>query len=126
MPIFRECFDDHHVLAAEAETETGAESPESRPLPIHGLGQTRRQTPPRPLSRRVSEESIRTDLCEGPLPDVSQPRSPELRPELEPVTTSTTTSFDRADLIERLKRGESPTWIPTRRVCFCQTAGNVG
>ena len=32
---------------------------------------------------------------------------------------------DRAELIERLKRGESPTWVPNRAVSgfeICQTA----
>lgn len=113
MPIFREHFDDHDVPAAPA-AEAVAESPSSRPVPIHGLGQASRHAPLKPLSRRASEESIRTELCEGPLSDVPQPKSPELKPELEMVATTTS---DRADLIERLKRGESPTWIPTRRVC---------
>lgn len=123
MPIFREHFDhDHGIPAAET---TGIESPSSRPLPIHGLDKMRRQTPSRPMSRRASEESIRTDLCEGPLPDNSQPRSPERKPELDLVTMTTS---DRADLIERLKRGESPTWVPNRRVRWIwphQTAGHM-
>ncbi|KAL2171994.1 hypothetical protein VTG60DRAFT_731 [Thermothelomyces hinnuleus] len=57
------------------------------------------------LSRRLSEESIRTELCEGPIPD-SPPR-----PATPPGAVSQAVS-DRAELIERLKRGESPTWIP--------------
>lgn len=77
---------------------------DSAPIPI--------QTPPgmsRWLGRRLSEESIRTELCEGPVPD-----SPPL-----PATPQQAVSHavsDRAELIERLKRGESPTWIPNRHV----------
>ncbi|KAL8382646.1 hypothetical protein RB595_006436 [Gaeumannomyces hyphopodioides] len=59
-------------------------------------------------SRRLSEESIRTDLCEGPLPDSPPVKTPNQDPA---VATS-----DRAELIERLKRGESPTWIPNRHL----------
>lgn len=111
MPIFSDCFeDDRDVPAADSV----AESPASRPVPIHGLGQMRGQARLQSLSRRISEESIRTELCEGPLPDVPQPRSPEPKPELGLVTAATTS--DRAELIERLKRGESPTWVPSRRV----------
>lgn len=60
------------------------------------------------LPRKLSEESIRTELCEGPVPD-SPPRS--RTPEQEDITCS-----DRAELIERIKRGESPTWVPNRHV----------
>ena len=60
------------------------------------------------LTRKLSEESIRTELCEGPVPD-SPPRP--ITPEQDVVTCS-----DRAELIERLKRGESPTWVPNRHV----------
>ncbi|KAK4193774.1 hypothetical protein QBC35DRAFT_371195 [Podospora australis] len=59
----------------------------------------------RSLRRQLSEESIRTELCEGPIPD-----SP-------PVETSVSHPVsDRAELIERLKRGESPTWVPNRHL----------
>lgn len=67
-----------------------------------------RQSPS--LNHKTSDESIRTDLCEGPVPDEQEEKTP--RPELDLITTS-----DRAELIERLKRGESPTWVPNRRVC---------
>lgn len=76
----------------------------SEPIPIPPL-ETLRKT----LSRRVSEESIRTELCEGPIPD-SPPR-PET-----PEQNGSNAVSDRAELIERLKRGESPTWIPNRHL----------
>lgn len=106
MPFFREIFDDDDVPLSAAETETP-------PRPVHSSQMER--MPLGILHRRLSEESIRTDLCEGPIPDIptSQRTSPE--PELD---TTTTTTSDRSELIERLKRGESPTWIPFRRVCL--------
>lgn len=58
-----------------------------------------------PIPTSLSGESLPADLCEGPVPD--SPRQPN-----EETSTS-----DRAELIERLKRGESPTWIPNRHVC---------
>ncbi|KAI1397328.1 hypothetical protein F4819DRAFT_472509 [Hypoxylon fuscum] len=58
------------------------------------------------LRRKQSEESIRTELCEGPIPDSPNPRTPE--------RDITTACSDRSELIERLKRGESPTWKPSR------------
>lgn len=59
------------------------------------------------LSRKLSEESIRTEFCDGPVPDSPRPKTPE---------QDSTTVSDRAELIERLKRGESPTWVPSRHV----------
>ncbi|KAL2754498.1 hypothetical protein ACRALDRAFT_2028901 [Sodiomyces alcalophilus JCM 7366] len=60
------------------------------------------------LARKLSEESIRTEFCEGPIPDSPRPASPEgchcHAADSVPVTS------DRAELIERLKRGQSPTW----------------
>lgn len=97
--------------ALEAEADTT-----SRPLAIHGMdqmrrrGQRQRQPSDEVLRSRPSEESIRTEFCEGLLQEYPKSKSPE--PELCPTTTS-----DRAELIERLKRGESPTWVPNRRVC---------
>jgi len=67
------------------------------------------------LERRTSEESIRTEFCEGPVLDDSKPASPESNTATERVTAPVETS-DRAELIERLKRGESPTWVPNRKV----------
>ncbi|KAK4230005.1 hypothetical protein QBC38DRAFT_61874 [Podospora fimiseda] len=66
----------------------------------------------RSLSRRLSEESIRTELCEGPVPE-----SPFCGPSTPEKTASHNVSVsDRAELIERLKRGESPTWVPNRHL----------
>ena len=67
------------------------------------------------LERRTSEESIRTEFCEGPVLDDSNPPSSETDPVVETVAAQVETS-DRAELIERLKRGESPTWVPNRKV----------
>ncbi|KAI1214116.1 uncharacterized protein F4807DRAFT_406711 [Annulohypoxylon truncatum] len=58
------------------------------------------------LRRKQSEESISTELCEGPISDIPAPQTPERNPPTE--------CSDRSELIERLKRGESPTWKPNR------------
>lgn len=69
------------------------------------------------ITRRVSEESIRTELCEGlvldsPEDDRNIPaRALESNFKLPIHGTS-----DRVELIQRLKRGESPTWLPNRNV----------
>jgi hypothetical protein len=69
------------------------------------------------ITRRVSEESIRTDLCEGPVSG-----SPEDETTVPPIALESSFKLpilgtsDRVELIERLKRGESPTWVPNRNV----------
>lgn len=101
MPIFRENLDEDDVSAPHSEP------PVAQPVPLHIS--LRNQSHPMSLRRQLSEESIRTELCEGPVPDTSGPSSPT--PGLSVNTTS-----DRIELIERLKRGESPTWSPKRHV----------
>ena len=76
----------------------------------------------RPLStiRRLSEESLPTELCEGPIPD--SPLQPPVRDhndhdndDVEDMTSS------REELIERLKKGGSPIWVPGRQVSLMTT-----
>lgn len=95
MPIFRDDLD--HPPSAITDV-LGEEPP--RPLPT-----PHQQTVSPSLARKLSEESIRTELCEGPILDSPRPSIPE---------SDAAATSDRAELIERLKRGESPTWIPTR------------
>ncbi|KAH7328371.1 hypothetical protein B0I35DRAFT_417284 [Stachybotrys elegans] len=65
--------------------------------------------PPRPSRlRRLSEESLATELCEGPIPD-SPPALPASRIDKHDSPTP-----DRAELIQKLKRAQSPTWLPGR------------
>lgn len=98
MPIFQADLQQHDRRPpVDPDPE-----PESELLPIY-----RRPS----SSRRLSEESIRTELCDGPIPD-SPPRSPTQKVDDDAAISS------RAELIERLKRGESPTWIANRRVSF--------
>ncbi|KAG6103312.1 hypothetical protein E4U31_002925 [Claviceps sp. LM219 group G6] len=61
------------------------------------------------MLRRLSEVSLPAELCDGPVSD-----SPSCPPTPKPEDDATTSC--RAELIERLKRGESPTWIPSRRL----------
>jgi hypothetical protein len=69
------------------------------------------------LVRKLSEDSIRTDLCEGPLRESLEEEPNMLAGDV--LSGHGTTGFgtsDRGELIERLKRGESPTWLPNRNV----------
>ncbi|KAF4992453.1 hypothetical protein FDECE_13717 [Fusarium decemcellulare] len=61
--------------------------------------------------RRLSEESICTELCEGLVPDSPPRPSAAARTDDGDGAIS-----DRAALIERLKRAQSPTWIPNRHL----------
>lgn len=101
MPIFQDdlcCSSDavDHPSHPEPCPET---TPEAITI-LHAASKT----------RRLSEESLRTELCEGPVL-----QSPGESPFNTPADDSTATA-DRAELIERLKRGQSPTWIPNRHV----------
>ncbi|KAG9236182.1 hypothetical protein BJ875DRAFT_239108 [Amylocarpus encephaloides] len=89
------------------------------------------KTPPRPttplesvsMGRKLSEESIRTELCEGPVPDmfVNHPASSPSNGFSFPIHGTS----DRAELIERLKRGESPTWLPSKNLESLLDSTNV-
>ena len=67
------------------------------------------------IERKVSEESIRTEFCEGPVLDDSHPTPSEVQFKASFNAASVEIS-DRAELIERLKKGENPTWVPNRKV----------
>ncbi|KAL2141682.1 hypothetical protein VTI28DRAFT_2092 [Corynascus sepedonium] len=99
MPMLRE-----NDTARADSRDPDTQLPDSAPIAIRTPSETERWR-----FRRLSEESIRTELCEGPIPD-SPPR-----PVTPPDAISHTVS-DRAELIERLKRGESPTWVPNRHL----------
>ncbi|KAK7743182.1 hypothetical protein SLS53_004267 [Cytospora paraplurivora] len=116
MPIFQETLDQDDVRvpppdAAEVKAEIKAETT-SEPSLIHGLKGFSSQSHTGSLSRRCSEESIRTELCDGPIPD-SPPKPISPAPDL-----SVDAPNDRTELIERLKRGESPAWNPKRHLEF--------
>ncbi|TEA16862.1 Uncharacterized protein C8034_v000870 [Colletotrichum sidae] len=96
MPIFQ---DDLDRLATTPETP-------SKPLQETPSQQQHMFSPC--LARKLSEESIRTELCEGPIIEVPRPSTPE--------SDAAAVTSDRAELIERLKRGESPTWVPNRHL----------
>ncbi|GKT45568.1 uncharacterized protein ColSpa_05749 [Colletotrichum spaethianum] len=94
MPIFQDDL-EHPPPAADCPGAT-------EPASFH------QQTTMPSLARKLSEESIRTELCEGPILESPRPSTPE--------SDSAAVTSDRAELIERLKRGESPTWVPNRHV----------
>lgn len=70
------------------------------------------------IIRRLSEESIRTEFCDGPIMDTDMEDPFPVdggAGNLAPVAATLQTS-DRGELIERIKRGESPTWVPNAAV----------
>ena len=70
---------------------------------------------PTPTMRKPSEESIRTEFCDGPEPDppnwirALEDKAANMAAREEENRTS-----DRAELMERIKKGESPTWVPSQ------------
>ena len=67
--------------------------------------------------RRLSEESIRTEFCDGPVPDIATDHGAlQTGREGRASNNGEAVCSDRAELIERIKRGESPTWIPNQAV----------
>lgn len=68
-------------------------------------------------TRRPSEESIRTEFCDGPEPEVPQWIT-ALEDQAIAIggTDQATSTGDRAELIKRIKSGESPTWLPSEAV----------
>lgn len=68
------------------------------------------------VRRKESEESIRTDLCEGPVADSFENEREETTAGLCDYKFPAHDTSDRVELIERLKRGESPSWLLNRKV----------
>ncbi len=69
------------------------------------------------MNRKLSEESIRTEFCEGPLPDGPPwDTSPGSDKDMLAENMGGARTSNRAELIERIKRGESPTWVPNQAV----------
>lgn len=62
--------------------------------------------------RRPSEESIRTELCDGPLYDVPEKPSCAESEDGVAMPEAPTEVSDRNEHIERLKRGETSIWKP--------------
>ncbi|KAI1421024.1 hypothetical protein F5Y12DRAFT_790545 [Xylaria sp. FL1777] len=89
----------------------------------HSCLRRRRRSPCRVLQSRPSrssEENMRTELCEGLVPD-SPPAPPapllplaQLAQKPQDDGSSSATCLDRAVLIEKLKRGKSSPWIAHR------------
>ncbi|KAL9004244.1 MAG: hypothetical protein Q9188_002934 [Gyalolechia gomerana] len=67
-----------------------------------------------------SEESISTQVCDGPMPDASaswdmvQKEVVGLGKDGSDCSRGEVCTSDRNELMERIKRGESPTWIPSQ------------
>ena len=100
MPIFQDDFGG------------GRSTPPGQPTDSPGFNTPLER---RAIARKLSDESIRTELCEGLVPD-----SPQIEPtaveQHEPSKIPGLGTSDRGELIERLKRGEISTWVPSRNV----------
>ena len=70
------------------------------------------------LTRQSSDESIRTEFCDGPVTDdhVVDGKKLQVTDDVPRPSTS-----DRNELIESIKRGESPTWVPGDKVKLSAT-----
>lgn len=66
--------------------------------------------------RNTSEESLRTEDCEGPVSDGPAKDKEEPDRGVGSENEGEILCSDRAELIERIKRGESPTWVPNQAV----------
>ena len=67
--------------------------------------------------RRLSEESTGTERCDGPIADIAVDHvAVQAGREGRVSNNGEAVCSDRAELIERIKRGESPTWIPNQAV----------
>lgn len=63
---------------------------------------------------RLSEESLRTEDCDGPVAQAPMGDSPTQDGGI--CSSGEAICSDRAELIERIKKGESPTWVPNQAV----------
>lgn len=77
------------------------------------------------VMRRPSDDSIRTELCEGMLPDTKMEGTRPVDNNLNATLGQKLETSDRVELIESIKRGESPTWVPNRAVSKAFIASEV-
>lgn len=69
------------------------------------------------VARKLSEESIRTELCEGPLFDSPQYPEAGLRADPEPnFAFPDQEASDRELFIKELKKGKNKAWWPNNDV----------
>ena len=65
---------------------------------------------------RYAKGDLDLEDCEGPVPDEPMEDASTDKEKTEKSTVESALCTDRAELIERIKRGESPTWVPSRAV----------
>ncbi|KAK6585293.1 hypothetical protein PZA11_002020 [Diplocarpon coronariae] len=99
MPIFQDNFDrSQRSLLLKPVVVRRSQSPEGGSL----------------MERKPSEESVRTELCEGPIPDSHEDErsfpTADLASEFQFSVHGTS---DRTELIGRLKHEGSPAWLPS-------------
>lgn len=81
----------------------------------------RADTEPLPAGHNIEDwKYAKGDLdledCEGPVPDEPMEDTSTHIEKTEKSTVESALCTDRAELIERIKRGESPTWVPSQAV----------
>ncbi|EPE25815.1 hypothetical protein GLAREA_01727 [Glarea lozoyensis ATCC 20868] len=106
MPIFQD--DDDTLVPEKGPPSEQPTNPRSRST-----------TPPESVSmrRKSSEESIRTELCEGPVLESLEDLSSYSPEGLNSCFASPLhRTSDRLQYIERLKRGDSPSWLPNQNL----------
>ena len=85
------------------------------------------------MRTNTSEENVSIDFHDGPLPGFSSWDTAEIEgvgpKENEPKSNGGgVCTSDRNELMERIKRGESPTWVPSQTVCplWEESYGSIG
>lgn len=84
--------------------------PLSRPPPTLGSGGYD------PIMRRPSEERLKTEFFDGPVPAAGERGTLPVENVMATISQAKLETRNRAELIKRIKRGESPTWIPSGTV----------
>ncbi|KAI0477952.1 hypothetical protein F4859DRAFT_478229 [Xylaria cf. heliscus] len=145
MPIFQQDLHRHltrresadgHDRADDQVENTGTNEDSNRNHNGHGDNLSEMTSPDQlahdrrrrleSLSRKLSEESIRTELCEGPVPDsppLPLPTHLAQDPDQD-IASSPAACTDRADLIERLKRSLQQPPIPPTQTPRCSTVAS--
>ncbi|KAL8637648.1 MAG: hypothetical protein Q9228_005100 [Teloschistes exilis] len=81
-----------------------------------------RHASPISIKSAVSDASGKTDICDATVPsqlatDTADRKSTGQKRDGSGYNGAVVCTSDRNELMERIKRGESPTWIPSQTLC---------
>ncbi|KAL9588146.1 MAG: hypothetical protein Q9203_003034 [Teloschistes exilis] len=87
-----------------------------------------RHASPISIKSAVSDASGKTDICDATVPsqlatDTADRKSTGQKRDGSGYNGAVVCTSDRNELMERIKRGESPTWIPSQTVCRFRPVG---